>query len=198
MAAAFIAGYKVVADKSVHAPPSPSSVEKINHFLPIIKGEVVTVMKVVDSVLLCVENRYCIQGLVCAHHVRPIDIYSHENFFLYDFTSKMAERILSKKLKGTFLIRSNSRDSDKVVISMKISTVMHYSFAKKGGGIEYNGVTYQSIPSFINKCSNETVLDCRLGKWVMQSDLNLPSISTGNIVTLPTIQMRIVGRNVFS
>lgn len=197
MAAIFTAGYKVVADKSVHAPPLPVSDKEINRFLPIIKGEVLTVMKVVDSLLLCVENHYCIRGLVCAHHVRPMDIYAHENFFLYDFTSKMAERILSEKLKGTFLVRSNSRDSDKVVISVKINTVTHYSFTKKGGGIEYDGVTYQSIPSFINKCTNETVLECRLGNWVMQSDLNIPNIYTGNSVTLPLIQMRIVGRNIF-
>ncbi|XP_045177469.2 uncharacterized protein LOC123537756 [Mercenaria mercenaria] len=189
---AMIEGDEVVADKSVHAVPSLGS--DVDPFLPIIKGEFLTVISQVDNHRLLVENRFNIRGLVYRHHVHRADIYAHEDFFLYDFTSTMAERILSSRENGTFLIRYNSRESEKLVISAKFNSVVHYSFMKKGGGIEYDGVTYLSIPSFVNKCSNEKVpgLAGKLGKWLKQSDLNLPNVTTGNVVTLQSIQMRIV------
>jgi hypothetical protein len=194
---AVIEGDEYVAIKSVHAVPSSGN--GADPFLPIIKGEMVTVVSHVDNHRLLVENRYNIQGLVYRHHVHPADIYAREDFFLYDFTSKMAERILSGREFGTFLLRYNSRDSEKIVLSAKFDSIVHYSFTKKGGGIEYNDKTYLSIPSFINKCSNKKMhgLAGKLGKWLKQSDLNLPNITTGNVVTLQSIQMRIVGMFIY-
>lgn len=191
MATSIEEGDIIIADKSVHATPCMGV--NSSPFLPILKGELLTVISQVDNHLLLVENKYNIQGLVYRHHVHPTDIYTYEDFFLYDFTSKMAERILSNKEFGTFLIRFNSRDTEKIVISAKFSNVVHYSFTKKGGGIEYDGVTFLSVPSFVNKCSNKKVLEGQLDNWLKQSDLSLPNITTGNVVTLQSMQMRIVG-----
>ncbi|KAL4217307.1 hypothetical protein ACF0H5_023758 [Mactra antiquata] len=193
MANGFEPRTEVIARQSVHAPPTNLDEE---HFLPIIKGELLTVISQRSNQILIVENRYNIQGLVHTAHVQPTDIYFHEDFFLCDFTTRMADKLLSDKATGTFLLRYNSRDSEKIVISAKFKTVIHYSFNKSGGGIEYNGIQYQSIPSFINKCTNEKVLEGCLGNWLKQSDLNLPTLSIGNIVTLQSIQMRIVAGNV--
>ncbi|WAR10009.1 CRADD-like protein [Mya arenaria] len=152
MVSGFPENSEVFAITHVHAPCTDSDFD-INNFLPLIKGELLTVKKAQSNTQTWVRNAYGIEGLVRNNHVSPADLYCHEDFFLADFTSQMAEKILADKPNGSFIIRTNSKDVAKVIISAKFDTVTHYSFNKHGGGIEYDGVLYQSIPSFINKCS---------------------------------------------
>ncbi|XP_052813150.1 uncharacterized protein LOC128240533 [Mya arenaria] len=177
MVSGFPENSEVFAITHVHAPCTDSDFD-INNFLPLIKGELLTVKKAQSNTQTWVRNAYGIEGLVRNNHVSPADLYCHEDFFLADFTSQMAEKILADKPNGSFIIRTNSKDVAKVIISAKFDTVTHYSFNKHGGGIEYDGVLYQSIPSFINKCSYSGVFKGNLELWIKQSDINIPQVSS--------------------
>ena len=187
-------GSEVIAVTHVHAPSSNDEYS-IRNYLPLIKGELLTITKAYSNTESYMRNRYDVEGLVQNVYVVPTDLYQHEDFFLTDFTSQMTEKVLSEKPRGSFIIRPNSKEISKIVISAKFERVIHYSFLKNGGGIEYNGVTYQSIPSFVNKCCNEDVLAGKLEHWIKLSDINVPQTSNtmGPAVNKQYLSFRIVG-----
>lgn len=187
-------GSEVVATSNVHVPYSDTQ-RDITKFMSVIKGEVLNVIKVVDESRVIVENTHGIQGYVSPSSVHPTDIYHHEDFYLCDFTTTMVETVLLNQPPGTFIVRSNSRDAEKLVISVKFQLVRHYSFQKKDGGVDYDGVHYKSVPNFVNKCTCEKILEGRLGHWIKQSDINVPQNNKDGAITKTVMNLRIVGKN---
>lgn len=185
-------GLEAVAIANVHAPFSENT-KDITNCLPIIKGEVLKIVKIVDDQRVVVENCYGIRGHVSAVNLYRADRYIDEEFYLRDFTSYMAEGLLLDKPTGTYIVRANSREPDKLVISAKFSNVKHYSFQKKEGGIEYDGVFYKSVPSFLNKCSCDVVVEGRLDRLMTLADINVPQTARRSSVSKTAMNMRVVG-----
>ena len=187
--AIFDPGCMVTALRTKHAPFT-------NH-LPILKGESLKVVEPEKDGWIKLENNHFVQGLVSTRDIYIQNDYYEEDFFLVDFTARMSESYLSSSEFGTFLVRSNSRDNEKLVISVLFSSVIHYSFMKNGNGIEYDGVVYKSIPSFVNKCSQELVLEGYLRHWVKFSDLMIPPAGKNISLTMQKLNVRVVGRSFF-
>lgn len=193
MARRFEKDKEVIALASVHAPFSDEASSIAKH-LPIIKGEVLTIIRSVGIGQWLVLNKHGIKGCVCESHIAPADLYINEEFYLCDFTSVMAETVLRDKPDGTFIVRASSKDQDTLVISAKFERINHYSFKKKEGGVDYDGTFYQSIPVFVNKCSMKKILAGELRQWIKQSDINVPQIGSSGTVSKTTMSLRIVGK----
>jgi len=194
MAERYVEGIEVVAISNIHIPFTDSG-KDISKCLSIIKGEVLKVAHVIDESRICVENKHGVQGHVTRSSIHPADIYHNEDFYLCDFTASMAERILAQKPAGTFMVRANSRDPEKLVVSAMFDTVKHYSFQKQEGGVDYDGVHYKSIPSFVNKCTCDKVLERKLDQWIKQSDINVPQMYDNGTITKMVMNLRVVGKN---
>ncbi|KAH3826832.1 uncharacterized protein LOC127881359 isoform X2 [Dreissena polymorpha] len=163
----------LIALRHVHVPYSNSE-DDINNFLPLIKGERLRCLTSYTDDRTWVTTSCGRRGIVYNEHVSLADIYIDEDYFVTDFTAKMAERALQDKPAGSYMIRPNSSDHNKVVISATFEHIKHYRFQKKGGGLEYMDKTYNSLLSFVNLCANSQILDGLLTNCIKRSNLNIP------------------------
>lgn len=162
--------------------------------LPFMKGEILEIVSVDKDGRVIAENRHDIKGYINAHHVRIAESYLLEDWYLKDFTAKMVVNLLADKEYGTFVVRTNSRDPTKIVISAKFSSIIHYSFPRVGDGLNSDGVVYKTVIDFVEKCNKEVLLEGYLRIWIKQSDVSLPPVPV-SAVTKRGMNLRIVAGN---
>lgn len=179
-------GGLVVTNKTSYAPFSDC--------LPFMKGEILEIVSVDKDGRVIAENRHDIKGYINANHVRIAESYLLEDWYLKDFTAKMVVNLLADKEYGTFVVRTNSRDPTKIVISAKFSSIIHYSFPRVGDGLNSDGVVYKTVIDFVEKCNKEVLLEGYLRIWIKQSDISLPPVPV-SAVTKRGMNLRIVAGN---
>ena len=179
-------GALVVANKTSYAPFSDC--------LPFMKGEIMTVVSVESDGRIAAENQHHIIGFINPGHIRIAESYLMEDWYMKDFTAKMVVSLLANKEYGTFLVRTNSRDHSKIVISAKFSSIIHYSFPRVGDGLESDGVVFKTVIDFVERCNKEIVLEGYLRFWIKESDINLPPVPV-SAVTKRGMNLRVVAGN---
>lgn len=183
MAYFYSAGQTIVAIKTFYSPFSDC--------LPFIKGELMTVVQIETDGRVLAENKFEIRGYINPNHVKLAESYILEDWYLKDFTATMTVRLLANKAYGTFLVRTNSRDPTKVVISAKFSTIIHYSFPRVGEGLNSDGIIYKTVIDFVEKCNKEIILEGYLRFWIKGSDISLPPVPKC-VVTKRGMNLRVV------
>ena len=186
MAYFYSAGDTIVAIRNYYAPFSDC--------LPFMKGEIMQVIQTEKDGSVFAENKHAIRGYINPNHVKLAESYILEDWYLKDFTAKMTINLLANKDYGTFLVRTNSRDPTKIVISAKFSSIVHCSFHRVGDGLNYDGVIYKTVIEFIEKCRSEMVLDGYLTHWIKESKISLPPVPKC-IVTKRGMNLRVVAGN---
>ena len=186
MASDYKPGTLVVANKTSYAPFADC--------LPFMKGEILTIVSVENDGRLKAENQHNLKGYINSSHVRVAESYLREDWYMKDFTAKMVSNLLCSKEYGTFLVRTNSRDPTKIVISAKFSSIIHYSFPRVGNGLESDGVVFKTVTDFVEKCIKEVILEGYLRMWIKNSDINLPPVPLSG-VTKRGMNLRVVAGN---
>ncbi|KAL3855879.1 hypothetical protein ACJMK2_015076 [Sinanodonta woodiana] len=181
-----IADTLVIATTTWHTP--------VLSDIPFFAGQVLKVLAPAASSksMYMAEDGYGIRGNIPKDKVRPVPDVVDEDLFLVDCNKVIAEKMLVHRENGTFLVRQNPHEPDRIVVSAKFDSIVHFRIQKHGTELCMSNRTFRSIPELVLACSEEPGLNGKLlTSWLKTANHPLPDIACP-IVSRETFRSRII------